>query len=260
MFIGINSSKTGIMRPNSTRGLQKTRTIRTGAVAQEVSNGATQVHSHEETRCGSRTAVFEKHICVRSDPWPVVVNTLPIFRRAWIFQERLLSSRTVYFASDQIYWECAEVRASELNPRGGPWLFREQNPEAEFVGIIKYQYYVMILGLGPRPAPSSPGDLMKLWLVLVKEYSRCKLTYEKDKLVAFSAVANQFSQLLGGDQYVAGLWTSKLPQLLLWTCMATIDATTSNQNANSTIRRTKSYQAPTWSWASIATTRSTISL
>lgn len=213
-----------------------------------------RLHDNSQIALLSNDTSFEcKHVCVRHDPWPVVVKSLPIFRRAWIFQERLLSPRTVYFASDQIYWECAELCASELNPTGGPWEYREQNPEAKFAGIIKYQYYATILGLRPHPAPPSPDQLVKLWLVLVKEYSRCKLTYEKDKLVAFSAVADQFGQLLDGDKYVAGLWVSKLPQLLLWTCMASIHATTSSiNNAHSRItRRMQTYQAPTWSWASM---------
>jgi hypothetical protein len=31
-------------------------------------------------------------------------------------QERLLSARVVHFASDQMYWECCEQRATELLP------------------------------------------------------------------------------------------------------------------------------------------------
>jgi len=41
--------------------------------------------------------------------------------RTWVFQERLLSSRTVFFARNQLFWECGELYASEVFPRGGPW-------------------------------------------------------------------------------------------------------------------------------------------
>ncbi len=33
--------------------------------------------------------------------------------RAWVFQERLLSTRTIHFAANQMYWECCKLRASE---------------------------------------------------------------------------------------------------------------------------------------------------
>lgn len=42
------------------------------------------------------------------------------------------------------------------------------------------------------------------WRNIIQLYSRTRLTYSKDKLVALSGVARQF-QSATGDQYVAGL-------------------------------------------------------
>lgn len=59
--------------------------------------------------------------CVPDDPWVAVIQHSPLCNRAWTFQERLLSVRTVYFAEDQLYRECGELCASETYPLGGPF-------------------------------------------------------------------------------------------------------------------------------------------
>lgn len=37
-----------------------------------------------------------------------------LFRRAWVYQERLLSRHTIVFAADQVYWDCLSCFASEV--------------------------------------------------------------------------------------------------------------------------------------------------
>jgi serine/threonine protein kinase len=46
--------------------------------------------------------------------------------RAWTLQERLLSSRTLYLAGPQMYWECSTLKASETFPHGLPSLVWEK--------------------------------------------------------------------------------------------------------------------------------------
>lgn len=52
----------------------------------------------------------------------------------------------------------------------------------------------------------------------VSEYSRRALTDNKDKLPAFSGLAQRFHQSFGGDsaEYLAGLWSTDFPRSLLW--------------------------------------------
>lgn len=42
----------------------------------------------------------------------------PLVTRAWVLQERILSSRTIYFGTSQIYWECKTACCSEWSPDG----------------------------------------------------------------------------------------------------------------------------------------------
>jgi heterokaryon incompatibility protein (HET) len=37
------------------------------------------------------------------------VDGAPLNQRAWVLQERLLSSRTIHFAANHIFWECGDV-------------------------------------------------------------------------------------------------------------------------------------------------------
>ncbi len=42
----------------------------------------------------------------------------PLNRRAWVVQERLLSTRNIHYERDQLVWECNELLASEIYPKG----------------------------------------------------------------------------------------------------------------------------------------------
>jgi hypothetical protein len=40
----------------------------------------------------------------------------PLLTRGWVMQERYLARRTLYFADNEIYWECRSQMASEARP------------------------------------------------------------------------------------------------------------------------------------------------
>lgn len=45
-------------------------------------------------------------ICEQIDDFEQDVENAPLSRRGWVFQERVLSRRTIYFTNRQAYWEC----------------------------------------------------------------------------------------------------------------------------------------------------------
>jgi hypothetical protein len=80
------------------------------------------------------------------------------------------------------------------------------------------------------------------WNRLVEEYSTRKLTFSSDKLVALSGIA-QAIRLQSNDEYVVGMWRSKLEEQLCW-----------KLRYNGQVKNSKEivpYRAPTWSWASV---------
>lgn len=45
------------------------------------------------------------------------LNEAPVNKRAWVFQERIMAPRTLYFGSVQVSYECCATKASEAWPR-----------------------------------------------------------------------------------------------------------------------------------------------
>ena len=114
----------------------------------------------------------------------------PLLHRAWVYQERKLSSRVVHFGKDQLYWEC------------------NSGFEAED-GSEKYS-------AGSLKLKSTLAEPDQDWRHAVEHYSWLNLTFEKDRLPAISAVVKRMQSLRPNDVYVAGVWTSSLLHDLTW--------------------------------------------
>ncbi|KAJ4355577.1 uncharacterized protein N0V89_003597 [Didymosphaeria variabile] len=169
-----------------------------------------------------------KYVVVENDiEWSKSFMDQPLLRRAWVMQERLLATRMIHFAQSQLVWECRTTAATEAYPVRVPealWPFH--NRRNRFWG-----------------AEFTEDD--GAWSVLVGEYSKCELTFSKDKLVALSGLVTALEATgLTRGRYWAGMWEADLPYCLLWTRGA-IDP--SQQEAS----RPSAYRAPSWSWASL---------
>jgi hypothetical protein len=77
---------------------------------------------------------------------------------------------------------------------------------------------------------------------MVSQYTECGLTYEKDIFPAFSGIAKAVGDVTGAS-FCAGIWSDDLARGLSWKRQPQSDW-------NGGISRTKSYQAPSFSWAS----------
>ncbi|KAJ4258097.1 hypothetical protein NW762_008237 [Fusarium torreyae] len=190
---------------------------------------------------------------VPNDPWLKAVAKSPLLRRAWVFQERLLSRGTVFFAHDMLYWECGELYASELYPKGGPWdlKYRYRSfdvadrlpPSVQPVEDYRFKHvYTDILTRDARATENLIGDdemFLYVWASVVAQYSVGKLSKETDKLIAIDGVAEQMTAIAPREQYLSGIWRqATLPLFLLWY--------TAPEEPSTSIR-----VAPTWSWASV---------
>jgi hypothetical protein len=136
----------------------------------------------------------------------------PLFSRAWTFQERLLSPRIVHFTAQEMIWECQNGADCECG-----W--------SQHLGASPYN--AAMKKLLRRMFTSAPADdrftgteLRKAWRTLVELYVQKALSFQKDRLVALSAIA----RLVDCDelgQYLAGIWSSDLPQALAWRSVGT---------------------------------------
>jgi hypothetical protein len=133
--------------------------------------------------------------------------------RAWALQEKLLPPRTIHFSNRGAFWECRTTIASE-------YLLDE------------------IPGLVGSKLVCQRGDFEWLWHPIVRIYSGANLTFGKDKLVALAGIA-RLGHIETGDQYLAGLWRSRIEEQLCW------------YRCTSAPGVRPPWRAPTWSWASI---------
>lgn len=91
--------------------------------------------------------------------------------------------------------------------------------------------------------PRSDHEILITWWKLVKIYSNCRLTFARDKLIAFSAVARQVQmRLTTTPTYLAGLWVHRLTENLLWYVP---------EEPTQRLKEAQEYRAPSWSWAAI---------
>ncbi|KAE8861120.1 hypothetical protein PTNB29_06215 [Pyrenophora teres f. teres] len=181
-----------------------------------------------------------------------ILQDTPIFRRAWIFQERLLSPRILHFGTDQVFWECRTSNACETFPDGLPncltapsrFLQKHAYESLQSGSITPSIESKRLRGITNRPAAE---QMAMIWQALVTDYTKGRLTLLSDKLIAIAGMAQDVRNVWGPRiqqelQYVAGMWSSHLPEALLWEA---------SENAGMPPSRAMPWRAPTWSWASV---------
>ncbi|KAI0406594.1 HET-domain-containing protein [Xylaria palmicola] len=153
------------------------------------------------------------------DTWTEEVMEAIVNHRAWVVQERLLSPRILHFGRSTVSWECGATCASE----------KLMSPAASANRWIT-----------PGADDDPAGRGLDKWMDIVVAYTACDLTFSSDKLVALSGIAARVgSTVLGGDQYVAGMWARDLERQLVWLV------------AGQPTAPLVEYRAPSWSWASV---------
>lgn len=156
----------------------------------------------------------------------------PLDGRAWCLQERYLSSRILFFASDALRWECL----------GAGWFEAGR-------GLAKHKLMLPDV----MPVALEGGALSHVpWYKMAELYTTRAITYAGDKLPALSALASRVAWQ-SGDEYLAGLWSEDLFSGLLWYRQVRRrfrdrEPEKPFRNGGHSVER--AYLAPTWSWAS----------
>ncbi|KAF2026588.1 HET-domain-containing protein, partial [Setomelanomma holmii] len=186
---------------------------------------------------GAFDLYFEYNDCTMS---PGSMETLtrvkdePLLGRVWCFQERVLANRTLNLASDQMYWECAAAFAEE----GGT--VNSSNDDHYF-----YKEYSLQTVIDDLKDHTKRGDA---WYRMVQEYTSRNITYQTDKLPAFSGIASALQEVTG-DEYYAGLWKSWFLEGLLWRLQ--IPSSDIYVFVPKEPQRLDFWRAPSWSFAAL---------
>jgi hypothetical protein len=114
----------------------------------------------------------QSYLCFRGEARYEGFIKAPLNRRGWVYQERLLSPRTIHFSS-QLFWECKELEASETYPMGldDPREVEDQDQKRDnrwAFSLMEKSWLDDIL-LEPR-------SRYQVWERIVSEYTCCALT------------------------------------------------------------------------------------
>jgi hypothetical protein len=210
------------------------------AAAKDGTSGFLNPRTHFGTVAG--VAGEDTVIKFRKDIHNSLAKPGPLVQRGWVFQERMLSRRVLYYESHEMVWECRMATQCEC----GSDLFRgTYRPKAGMQsGGLSELVDTDIYHASPLTAyqftqiGKSDSDTYNWWRnAVVQPYSALQLTKPMDRLPALSGLAAVVRHKTR-DIYLAGIWLSDLARGLLW-------------ESSNAARVSTTYIAPSWSWASI---------
>lgn len=179
-----------------------------------------------------------------------------LYTRAWVLQEALLAKRTIDCGKGQLFWRCAEMRASEVFPGGVPTnIYNDDHPASKFKAIsvdddqVILNANILEARLSSRKTreqlPRAPGKgsvqrwthaPFAFWAAVVKDYTEMELTKDTDRAIAIAGITDVFRPHFGEHWF--GMWRIFMPLELLW-------------RSSSSRRMPSSIRAPTWSWLAL---------
>ena len=161
-----------------------------------------------------------------------------IYKRGWVFQERMLSPRILHFAENQIFWDCGTVSACETAPFALPQpLDNIAATDRHWRGRLQA---LATPGAGPVSG-ANDDSIEEFWRAALLNYSSCNLTKQKDKTIAIWSIAKLVRDIIR-EEYGCGMWEHGLQEQLAWRV--------------ADVRRCErvaelQWRNPSWSWGSV---------
>lgn len=177
--------------------------------------------------------------------------------RGWVFQERLLSRRTLHYTPHELVFECRQgfqcecTIEQQIKPKG-PVKFKDQFLSNKTLFAEDWNNNLDFLFAQDNGSstdikerkPATDFD----WYNIVEGFTQLNLTYDSDRLPAlYGLCESKLRALSAPDEYLFGLWKSDLIGGLLW------QVGNSNRfgfDGCDSKRQPESF-APSWSWASV---------
>lgn len=152
--------------------------------------------------------------------------------RGWTFQEERLAGRVLMFGVNKFFFDCRSFEMAEDTN------LRKPRPKwSEILNEVSKTNDEAVQSTKWKTSWTYQRKLLAQWCTLCNHYSRRNLTFDYDKLSAFSGMANNFAKSIN-SVYLAGMWKNHLKHDLFW-------------HTHDIARKPKSYRAPSWSWAAV---------
>ncbi|KAJ4387278.1 hypothetical protein N0V93_007867 [Gnomoniopsis smithogilvyi] len=158
------------------------------------------------------------------DDFRADVENSGLSSRGWVFQERALSRRTIYFTSAQIYWECGNGVVCET-------LAQLQNPQSRFLGDSDFPSFGLQFYKDER---------IRLVQHFYETYSTLALSYATDRTKAVAGLQRRIARVFNSEVTYGIVW-NWLERTLLWRA--------AQSGSLTRIVYTETAEAPpSWSW------------
>ncbi|KAH6970202.1 heterokaryon incompatibility protein-domain-containing protein [Fusarium avenaceum] len=201
-------------------------------------------------------------VCTDSFDYDIV--NCPLRKRGWVFQEWFLAKRSLVFGQIQLWWHCREQLANETFPDGIPddasvkykppptvraYAMKDTSLPAKDNMKIETRDKTTFKSNTKKTISSTQNketdtlEVYERWWQISSQYAETRFTYESDRVIAFSGIAQAFrtSHNLNA-RYLAGIWQGDFPAGLMWSRIP---------EGIAEARRSLEYKAPSWSWMSI---------
>jgi hypothetical protein len=201
-------------------------------------------------------------VCTNAFDYDIV--NCPLRKRGWVFQEWFLAKRSLVFGQTQLWWHCREQLANETFPDGIPDDARVEYEPPPIVRAHAMKDNSLPardnMKIDPKDSANSKlnthqeisgtqdkekdiSAVYERWWEISSKYAQTRFTYESDRVIAFSGIAQAFRTSHNlSDQYLAGIWKGHFPAGLMWSRVP---------EGIAEARRSLKYKAPSWSWMSI---------
>lgn len=164
----------------------------------------------------------------------------PLYKRGWVLQEEVLSSRNLIFGPRMLSWKCSMSHADEAHP----WFLTPSNIIIDHNIALRQWLFVPDSIKSRKRSTTHRRNQFDAWYTMVEDFSARELTFTSDTLPALAGLANLFATSYRCT-YVAGLWKEDLQVGLAWYVVegCSVSSSAHQQNPNS----------PSWSWSSVQT-------
>ncbi|KAH8651534.1 heterokaryon incompatibility protein-domain-containing protein [Tricladium varicosporioides] len=153
----------------------------------------------------------------------------PLFKRAWVVQERMLSPRNLCFG-ELLSWECFECSTTEIGKVFGQ---RYSNTKSllPLKQLVEVNFDSELL----------ENSMLEFWTSLMRTYPSTDIAVPSDRPIAVQGII-KYLEILTKQENKFGLWTPYLASEILWK----VETPGSNRKVDEDGARQT--QCPSWSW------------
>lgn len=169
-------------------------------------------------KVGLSASIIRPHLGCGDEDRP---DARPLQNRAWVLQERLLSTRTLRFGQSTLSWECQQCLAEEDAAANKEDLYPDElglgSPRLSSDDWDRQlgRAFAIFCAASDLDQPTNWDNFIASWQVLIEYYTGLRLSFPSDRIAAFAGI-HGIQEQRSGLTYFQGLWVDFFLPMLLW--------------------------------------------